>query len=163
MAASADSTVIQNVQKSIDLLTLCIYFLVLNDYCYTFDTRIRQWTKVLFQGGGPGPRFGHSGKPDNAAYTDPIHSPSLLLAVSYGNDSLFVMFGVNSNGNVVNDAYVLNTTTFTWTAIPSTNGTTGSDSTQTGASGIGTGAIVGIVIGALAVVSSQAFPSYPHL
>jgi hypothetical protein len=71
------------------------------------------------------------------------------------------MFGVNSNGNVMNDAYVLNTTTFTWTAIPSTNGTTGSDSSPTGSSGIGTGAIVGIVIGALAVVSNPVYPFLP--
>ncbi|KAI8341706.1 hypothetical protein BC941DRAFT_172413 [Chlamydoabsidia padenii] len=116
---------------------------VLNDYCYTFDSTRRQWNKVIFQSGGPGPRFGHS-------------------AVLYGNDSLFVMFGANANGNVMSDSYVLNTTTFAWTAIPSfnTTGTPSSTSTESSNPGISTGVIVGIVVGAIAVIAIIAIGGY---
>ncbi|ORZ25845.1 hypothetical protein BCR42DRAFT_15841 [Absidia repens] len=107
---------------------------VMNDYCYSFDTKSKRWSKVVFQSGGPGARFGHS-------------------AVAYGSDALFVMFGANANGNMLNDAYVLNVTTYEWTAIPVSNGNGTSNENDSSGSGIGTGVIVGIVIGAIAVVS----------
>ncbi|CAO3599985.1 unnamed protein product [Absidia cylindrospora] len=106
---------------------------VMNDYCYSFDIKTKRWSKVVFQSGGPGARFGHS-------------------AIAYGNDALFIMFGANSNGNMLNDAYVLNITTYEWTAIPVSNGNGTSNETDSSGSGIGTGVIVGIVIGAIAVV-----------
>ncbi|KAI8099645.1 uncharacterized protein BX664DRAFT_355046 [Halteromyces radiatus] len=115
---------------------------IISDYCYTYDTISNLWTKITFQGGGPGPRYGHS-------------------AIAYGKDSVFVMFGANSNGNMLNDAYVLNTTTFTWTNIPTANnGTTSNDSSTGSSSVLGGGAIAGIVIGSIAVIAIIAGGGY---
>ncbi|CAO3626205.1 unnamed protein product [Cunninghamella blakesleeana] len=97
-----------------------------NDYCYTFDSSSNSWNKVTFPGGGPGPRYGHS-------------------AISYGNDSVFIIFGSNPSGAVQADTYLLNTSTYTWHQV--------SGQQDNASSGIGTPAIIGIVIGSIAAVS----------
>lgn len=67
------------------------------------------------------------------------------LAISYGNDSIFIMFGSNPSGVMQSDTYLLNTSTYTWYQL---------SSQQDGVNpGIGTPAIIGIVIGSIAAVS----------
>ncbi|CAO3617647.1 unnamed protein product [Cunninghamella echinulata] len=104
---------------------------IADNYCYIYDSVSKFWNKITFPGGGPGPRYGHS-------------------AITYGNDSLFIMFGSNAAGVVQNDTYLLNMTTYAWHQLPMTGNGNNNDS---GIHGLGTGAIVGIAIGSIAVVA----------
>ncbi|KAI8091628.1 hypothetical protein BDF21DRAFT_409805 [Thamnidium elegans] len=72
------------------------------DYSYLLNTTSFQWTAVNILNAGAGPRFGHS-------------------AVLYKN-SLFIVFGADSFGNLRNDFFVIDITNWQWVTSFKTDG-----------------------------------------
>ncbi|ORX56948.1 hypothetical protein DM01DRAFT_1334505 [Hesseltinella vesiculosa] len=107
-----------------------------SDYCYTLDYTTGIWTKLAFQGGDPGPRYGHS-------------------AIVY-KDSVFIMFGANASNMMQSSVYILNTSTLVWTMMPAANNSNSTAPGSTGGGGgspsLSAGAIAGIAVGAVAGV-----------
>ncbi|KAI8336073.1 hypothetical protein BC941DRAFT_428264 [Chlamydoabsidia padenii] len=120
--------------------------LPIQDYCYIYDLDTKIYTSVNMTGDiGAGPRIGHS-------------------AILY-KQSIFILFGYDANGNIQNDAHVIdvsNPGAPIWAGQSRDTGNNGTNtnnnnngtlasnnasSSNSPSSGIGSGAIAGIVVG----------------
>ncbi|KAI8340277.1 hypothetical protein BC941DRAFT_243640 [Chlamydoabsidia padenii] len=112
------------------------------DYCWSFDTTSAIWKTVNFTNdGGAGQRFGHQ-------------------AVMVGNETLYIIGGIDNSGLAQKDVNILNVTSMTWLSGNFSNtydqvnaaNVTNNDSSSSSTSLSG-GAIAGIVIGAVAALA----------
>ncbi|KAI8072983.1 hypothetical protein BC940DRAFT_126772 [Gongronella butleri] len=98
------------------------------DIAYLFDTNTLAWSVPNIS--NLKPRFGHS-------------------AIAVGQDTVYFLFGVDGNLNLLNSVDILNTTSWTFLDADVTNSLQNSNGGggSTGSTGITTGAIAGIVVG----------------
>ncbi|ORZ03718.1 hypothetical protein BCR43DRAFT_483848 [Syncephalastrum racemosum] len=103
------------------------------DVCYTLDLDDNTWQKITFSDNkGLGPRYGHS---------------AVLV-----KNSLFILFGVNSQGATTSDFGIINTSNLSW--VEQYGGLMSDDAAEypVGARLSG-GAIAGVVVGCVAGVA----------
>ncbi|SAM03501.1 hypothetical protein [Absidia glauca] len=110
------------------------------DFCWSYETTSGLWRTVNFTNGdGAGPRFGHQ-------------------TVMVGNDSLYIIGGIDGSGVTQKDVHILNITSMTWLNGSATNTydqtiDAASSSASSSSSSLSGGAIAGIVIGTVAAVA----------
>ncbi|KAL1933933.1 hypothetical protein VTP01DRAFT_8023 [Rhizomucor pusillus] len=133
--------------------------LVVSDDVYKLDLKNFEWTRITPQGNGPTTsRHGHNGC---EIYLDPPRvSNELYVCSGHGRQqqSVFFLFGMDSNNNAQDDFHILDVSNWTWTSSFSVqlSGNLSSDSdnsTATGGEALSGGAIAGIVIGCIAAAA----------
>ena len=175
------------VKLTVSLITLiflyCNIFLgqsgqpIEEDACYLFNFRTITWTKKELKGVdlGPGPLYGHSGTLGLSEIGVEACLTLILAVFPGGSRLLFVMFGVNRDGQVSNRISLLDTNTYEWVDKYSSPYPGGNDTVITGgknpdttsptdangpSEGSSKGVIAGAVVGCVAgVVSKTRFHS----
>ncbi|ORX45691.1 hypothetical protein DM01DRAFT_1169846 [Hesseltinella vesiculosa] len=119
------------------------------DFAYLFDTNTLKWTQPNVVGASAQARYGHS-------------------AVMVGKNLLYIMFGADVSGNLLNRVDILNTTS--WTFLDAgvnnsqSNGGSSGGGVPGGSSGMSVGTIAGIAVGVVVGVSKQPTKiNYGHL
>jgi hypothetical protein len=84
----------------------------------------------------------------------------IYIAVFVGNDTLYILFGADSNHQIVNDVHILNVTSMRWldatanSTVDTGSGGQDSKANQDSSPSLSPGQIAGIVIGVVAGVSN---------
>ncbi|KAI9320141.1 hypothetical protein BX666DRAFT_1919620 [Dichotomocladium elegans] len=122
------------------------YVVHVSDYCYTLDLDTLQWERIKISAGDFGPRYSHS-------------------MVFVNNTTVFILFGVGTDGFYKSDFGVLDISTWTWvqnftglvsSATLPTDGSNNSTNPNNGERPkSNTGAIAGGVVGGVAGVSKH--------
>lgn len=138
--------------------------LAVQDYCYTLDIEDRVWTAHSLDAVGPniGPRYYHNGKKRDCVdlLACCVYSFPHFKAVLVNNAALFILFGKTSANGTTNNVSVLdvrNVSAIQFSdQFPLEGGSTAlateNEAKSDEPAGLSSGAIAGIIVGAIAAV-----------
>lgn len=140
---------------------------------YTYNTNMASWTHIEIPN-GPSPRYGHSGKHRHAKQLSFLIDWLFLCQGVQFNETMFVLFGLDSTNQSLGDIYALDTVNWKWItqfnpngypqqpngnytpAINTTTSSSGSSSpTASSGGGLTAGPIAGIAVGGIALLVSN--------
>lgn len=140
-------------------------YLAFTDFCYTLNLDTNNWTHQSIDtvGVASAPRFAHSGTVISQTLTNIYTNQQIAILV---NTTLFIMFGLAVYNNPLNDILVMSVNdvnnlyfpdTYPYIeqikTIPSSNGSVSTENAISNSSSLSTGAVAGIAVACIVVVS----------